>query len=77
MPCQRAEILNTECQFYNGLQYNSGIAELAGFEEIMQATFIICSHRTWYDKSILEVRTKTYVLYGNATACSEAVKNKD
>lgn len=40
MPCQRAEILHTEYQFYNGLHYNSGIAELAGFEEIIPTTFI-------------------------------------
>lgn len=76
MPCQRAEILNTEYWFYNGLHYNSGIAELAGIE-IMPTTFSICNHRTWCDKLILEVRTKTDVLYANATAFSEAVKNKD
>lgn len=74
MPCQRDEILNTEYQFYNGLHYNSGIAELAGFEEIMPTTFIICNYRTWCDKLILEVRTKAYMLYGNATAFSEAVE---
>lgn len=77
MPCQRATILNTEYQVYNGLHFNSGIAELAGFEEVIPATFVICNHRTCCDKLILELKTKTYMLYGNATAFSEAVKSQD
>lgn len=73
MPCQRAEVLNTEYWFYNGLHYNSGIAEIAGFGEIVPTIFIICNHRTWCDELILEVRTKTYMLYGSETAFAEAV----